>query len=162
MSAGVGSDSGRALRAWLAVAACVGVILAFSGDDFSAQSTSRILGPLLRWLFPELPGATLHAIHVFVRKAAHVTEYAVLGLLAVRALRLSLAISPARCALLGLGVVLAVAATDELRQSYLASRTGSIADVGFDLAGGALGVGLIVAVHRAAGIGGPVSAGRRG
>lgn len=153
---------GRALRAWLAVAACIGLILAFSGDEFSAPSTSRILGPLLRWLFPELHGATLHAIHVWVRKAAHVVEYALLGLLAFRALRLSLAISLPRTAVLGLAVVLAVAAADELRQSFLASRTGSIADVGFDLAGGALGVFAIVAAHRAAGIGPPVSAGRRG
>ncbi len=162
MSHGAGGLSGRALRAWLAVAACVGVILAFSGDDFSAQSTSRILGPLLRWLFPDLHHATLHAIHLWVRKAAHVTEYAALGLLAFRALRLSLAITLPRSALLGLGVVLAVAAADELRQSFLASRTGSIADVGFDLAGGALGVCLVVAAHRAAGIGAPASAGRRG
>ena len=150
------------LRAWLAVAACIAVILGFSGDEFSAQSTSRILGPLLRWLFPEIRHATLHAIHLWVRKGAHVTEYAVLGLLAFRALRLSLAISLPRTALLGLAVVLAVAATDELRQSLLASRTGSIIDVGFDLAGGALGVCLVIAAHRAAGIGAPTSAERRG
>jgi VanZ family protein len=155
-------NDGRALRAWLAVAGCVGVILAFSGDDFSAQSTSRILAPLLRWLFPELHPATLHALHGWLRKAAHLIEYAALGLLAFRALRLSLAISLLRTALLGLAVVLAVAAADELRQSWLASRTGSLADVGIDLAGGALGVCLIVAAHRAAGIGAPASAGRRG
>jgi VanZ family protein len=153
---------GRALRAWLAVAACIAVILAFSGEEFSAAATSRIVGPLLRWLFPEMSRATLHAVHLWVRKGAHVTEYAVLGLLAFRALGLSLAISLVRIACLGLGLVLAVAATDELRQSLLASRTGSIADVGFDLAGGALGVLLLVALHRAAGIGAPASAGRQG
>ncbi len=151
-----------ALRAWLAVAACIAVILAFSGDEFSAASTSRILGPLLRWLFQEIRPATLYAIHLWVRKGAHVTEYAVLGLLAFRAFRLSLAISLPRTALLGLLVVLAVSATDELRQSFLASRTGSILDVGFDLAGGALGVCLVVAAHRVAGIGAPASAGRQG
>jgi VanZ family protein len=151
-----------ALRAWLAVAACIAVILAFSGDEFSAGSTSRILGPLLGWLFPEIRPATLHAIHLAVRKAAHVTEYAVLGLLAFRALRLSLAVSLPRTALLGLAIVLAVSATDELRQSFLATRTGSIFDVGFDLAGGALGVCLVVVAHRAAGIGAPGSVGRQG
>lgn len=145
------------VRAWLAVAACVVLILVFSGDDFSAGSTSRIFGPLLRWLFPDLDPASLHAMHVWVRKAAHLVEYALLGLLAFRALRLSLAVSLPRTALLGLVVVLAVAATDELRQSFLTSRTGSLVDVGIDFAGGALGVCLIIALHRAAGVGSPTS-----
>jgi VanZ family protein len=148
--------------AWLAVAACIAVILVFSSDEFSARSTSQILGPLLRWLFPEIRPATFHAVHVLVRKAAHVIEFAVLGLLAVRALRLSLAISRPRIALLGLAIVIGVAATDELRQSLLASRTGSITDVGFDLAGGALGVCLLIGAHRAAGARAPATAPRRG
>ena len=50
-----------------------------------------------------------------------------------------------------------MAETDELRQSMLHSRTGSFADVGFDLAGGVLGVGLLVAAHRALGIPAPRS-----
>jgi VanZ family protein len=164
MSAGPApaASAGRTLRAWLAVAACIGVILAFSGEEFSAGTTSRIIGPLLHWLFPHLDPATLYALHGFVRKGAHVTEYALLGLLAFRALRLSLAISLARTALLGITLVLAVAATDELRQSFLPSRTGSLVDVLIDLSGGALGVCLIVAAHRAAGIGPPASAGRPG
>jgi len=154
--------SARELRAWLAVAACIGVILLFSSDEFSAGSTSRILGPILRWLFPDLGSNTLLALHLWVRKSAHLTEYAVLGLLAFRALRLSLAISLPRTALLGLVVVLAVSATDEFRQSFLASRTGSIVDVGIDLVGGALGVCLVIALHRAAGIGAPTSEAPRG
>jgi VanZ family protein len=140
------------------VAAWVAAILVFSGEEFSARQTSRILGPLLGWLFPGLDVAQLYALHMGVRKAAHVIEYALLGLLAFRAFRLSLAVSLPRAAGLGLALVLAVAATDELRQSMLRSRTGSLADVGFDFAGGALGVGLLVAAHRAAGIAAPRSA----
>lgn len=151
-----------AVAAWLAVAACIVAILVFSGDEFSARSTSRILAPILRWLFPDLDAAAFHALHMGARKAAHVTEYALLGLLALRALRLSLAVSLARAAGLGLGLVLAVAATDEFRQSMLHSRTGSLADVGFDLAGGVLGVGLLVAAHRALGIPAPRPTARRG
>jgi VanZ family protein len=153
---------GRALRAWLAVAACIGAIIVFSGDEFSARSTSRIIGPILHWLFPDLPAATRQAIHHWARKGAHVTEYAVLGLLVFRALRFTLAISLLRCALLALAVVLTVSASDEFRQAFITSRTSSIADIGLDLLGGALGVCLLVAAHRAAGIGTPVSAGRRG
>ena len=147
-----------ATRAWLAVAAWVAVILIFSGAEFSSASTSRILEPLLRWLFPEIGPATIYAVHLWVRKGAHVTEYAVLGLLAFRAFRLSLAISVPRTALLGLAVVLGVAAADEFRQSFVPSRTGALSDVGFDLAGGVLGVCLVIAAHRAAGIGAPAPA----
>ena len=156
------SPEARVRRAWLAVAACTTVILVFSGDDFSAGSTSRILGPLLRWIFPGLDAASFQLLHMWVRKLAHLTEYAVLGLLAFRALRLSLAISLPRTALLGLALVLGVAASDELRQSFIASRTSSLIDVGIDLAGGALGVCLIIALHRAAGIGAPGAEAPRG
>jgi len=147
--------SARAWRAWLAVAACAGVIVFFSGDEFSAANTSRILEPLLRWLFPDLAPDAMATLHMAVRKTAHLTEYGLLGLLAFRALGLSLAISNARAALLGLGIVFLVSATDEFRQSFIASRTGTIRDVGIDLAGGALGVGLLVLLHRAAGVGPP-------
>lgn len=147
--------SARAVRAWLAVAVCAAAIFVFSGDEFSAANTSRILGPLLRWLFPDLAPATMATLHMAVRKAAHLTEYGLLGLLAVRALRLTLAISTPRAALLGLAVVLAVSATDEFHQSFLPSRTGAITDVGIDLTGGALGVCLLILAHRAAGVGPP-------
>ena len=151
-----------ARRAWLAVAACATVILVFSGDEFSAANTSRILGPILRWLFPDLSADAMTTLHYAVRKAAHLTEYGVLGFLAFRALRLSLAISIPRAALLGLGIVLLVSSTDELRQSFIASRTGTLRDVGLDLAGGALGVTVLVLLHRAAGVGPPAPApGRR-
>ena len=162
MRGGARGRSRPELRAWLAVAACAGVILIFSGDEFSAGSTSRIFGPLLRWLFPDLSGPSLLALHLWVRKTAHLVEYALLGLLAFRALRVSLAISLPRTALLGLLLVLVIAATDELRQSLTASRTGSLVDVGIDLAGGALGVCLIVALHSAAGVPPPTSEAPRG
>jgi VanZ family protein len=51
--------------------------------------------------------------------------------------------------------VLSVAGIDELRQATLASRTGSLADVALDLTGGAIGVLLIVALHRWLGVGAP-------
>lgn len=154
--------SASEVRAWLAVAGCTLLILCFSGNEFSAGSTSRILGPLLHWLFPDIGPAEVLRLHLWVRKSAHLAEYAVLGLLAFRALRISLAISLARTALLGLGVVLAVAATDEIHQSFVPSRTGTIVDVGIDFAGGALGVLLIIALHRIAGIGAPGSEAPRG
>ncbi len=42
---------GKALRAWLLLLVWFAAIWAFSVEAFSAHSTSRVLGPLLRWLF---------------------------------------------------------------------------------------------------------------
>ncbi len=80
----------RALRplvsAWLPVAAWMALIFAGSTATFSSGHTSRIIGPFLRWLVPGLADAALESAVVFIRKSAHVTEYAVLAALWWRAL----------------------------------------------------------------------------
>jgi VanZ family protein len=153
----MGGISSKALRAWLLVLLYVALIWTASGESFSAASTSRFLTPLLRWLFPEISWQAILRVHFFARKAAHLTEYAVLAMLGFRALRLSLNVSMPRLGALALGLVIAVAAGDELRQSFLAARAGSLADVAINFAGGALGVGLSVAFYRWRGIGAPVA-----
>ncbi|MBW1686681.1 MAG: VanZ family protein [Deltaproteobacteria bacterium] len=148
---------GKVWRAWLAVVLCITAIWIFSGESFSAASTSRFITPFLRWLDPDISYQAILRTRFYIRKAAHLTEYAVLAVLAFRALRLSLAVSTLRVIGLAMGVVVAVAALDELRQAFLATRTGSLADVAINFTGGALGVGLIVALHRWLGIGAPVA-----
>jgi len=149
--------SSRVARAWLLVGLCIAVIWIFSGESFSALSTSRFLTPLLRWLYPEISWQAILRAHFFVRKAAHLTEYAVLAMLALRALRLSLDLSVPRLIGLALALVILVAAADELRQSFLATRTGALGDVVIDFTGGALGLAVIIAFHRWLGIGAPVA-----
>jgi VanZ family protein len=146
---------GKVWRAWLAVMLCIAAIWVFSGESFSADATSGLLGSLLRWLHPDISWRTLVRAHFLARKAAHLTEYAVLAVLAFRALRLSLDVSTPRIIGLAMGLVVAVAALDELRQSFLETRTGSLADVAINFTGGALGVVLIVVLHRWLGIGAP-------
>jgi VanZ family protein len=138
------ADAGRdeRLRAWAAVAAWTLVIGLFSGSAFSAAVTFSYLeygiGPLVRILGLSPEAAQL--VRLLVRKAAHVGEYAVLGFLALRALRLSL--PPASAAGLALALSLGVAAADELHQATTPDRTGTPRDVALDLAGAALGVAL--------------------
>jgi hypothetical protein len=105
----------RALNAWLPVIAWAAAIFALS----SVPSLSSGLGT---WDF-------------VLRKAAHLTEYAVLGGLLARAV----ADSPA----LVLGIAYAV--TDEVHQTYVAGRAGSLRDVAIDSVGVLAG---IVAVRR--------------
>ena len=120
------------LIAWMAF------IFFASTVQFSASNTSRIIRPLLLWLFPEISEPSIQRVHFFVRKTAHFTEYAVLALLAARALRTSgLAALRRSWWLVAFALVAAVSLTDEYHQSFLPSRTGTIYDSYLDMTGGA-------------------------
>ncbi len=138
----------RILLAWLWVALCAGLIWTLSGESFGAGSTWRFVAGVLRGLWPGIAEEDLRALHFAARKAAHVAEYALLGLLAFRALHLSRVEPFCSVALLALLLVLGVAATDELRQAFLPARTGSLGDVLLDLSGGAVGVLAIATLVR--------------
>ena len=104
--------------------------------------------PLSRWLpvvlwaavifaFSSVPdlGTGLGTWDFVLRKLAHAAEFAVLGLLLVRALG-----RPWPAFWLGA----AYAVTDELHQSFVPGRVGSPLDVAIDAAGVAVGVALAV------------------
>jgi VanZ family protein len=81
---------------------------------------------------------------VFVRKCAHLTEYAVLALLLWRALHKPPGPGVARWRWPVAGLVLALvalyAASDEFHQTFVPSREGCVTDVVLDTIGGALGL----------------------
>jgi VanZ family protein len=117
------------------------LIFAGSTELMSAEHTSRIIVPLLRWLFPTASPLTLVRAEFFLRKAAHVSEYAVLAVLLYRAIVHT--VFKSRRAL-SAGLVLlacaAYAATDEFHQSFVPSRTASLRDVMIDMCGATLAV----------------------
>jgi len=137
----------RVMIAWLLFAACAGAVLYLGSSDFSAAHTHGILGPLITWLFPDWTANDRYLLHLRVRKLAHSFEYGVLALLAFHAVFVSLETLIARITALALLLVLSVAATDELRQTFLATRTGSFGDVALDLLGAAIGLALAVLVR---------------
>ena len=108
-----------------------------SSDNFNAGNTSRIIGPLILWLFPNTSPETLAVVHFITRKIAHLTEYAILGFLAARAFRTSArpAIS-GRWFLICVTLIVVYALVDEYHQSFVPSRTASIFDSLIDMAGG--------------------------
>jgi VanZ family protein len=121
------------------VIAWMSLIFVASTDLMSGQQTSRFIGPFLRWLIADISPEGIAAVQLLVRKAAHVTEYAILALLMFRALaggRERRAWQP----WLVLGIAAAYAAVDEWHQSFVASRTGSPRDVAIDVCGALLGV----------------------
>jgi hypothetical protein len=101
----------RVLSAWLPVVAWAGLIFTLSS-------------------IPDL-GTGLGGWDLVLRKVAHAGEYAVLGLLLLRALA-----RPWAAFLLGV----AYAVTDEIHQAFVPGRAGSPLDVAIDAAGVAAGV----------------------
>jgi VanZ family protein len=72
-------------------------------------------------------------------KVAHASEYLLLGLLLVRALRATLRVSrPLFAAMIAIGLVVAVGASDEYFQSFVPGRQCDIFDLLADLLGGAI------------------------
>ncbi len=116
-----------------------------AGDD-SAQMS----GTLARILNFILGNDNKHfdAVHLFVRKAAHFTEYAILSFLLCLAFyftqrkEASKAYIPLHrdLSLLSLPCSFAVAATDEMIQLFTAGRHGSFLDVLLDTCGAAAAV----------------------
>jgi len=135
---------GPFLKYWLPVIAWMALIFAASTDLMSSQRTSRIIGPLLRWLFPNISEGAIRAVQTVVRKGAHLTEYAVLALLLWRARRQPVKHDTRpwswREAALTIFLAGLFAATDELHQAFVATRFASALDVLLDTSGAALGM----------------------
>jgi len=122
---------GRVLSRYLPLVIWLAFISYASSDSFNAGNTSRIIGPLVLWLFPNTSPETMATIHFITRKLAHFTEYAILGFLAARAFRTS-----PRWFLISAVLVVLYALLDEYHQSFVPSRTASIFDSLIDMAGG--------------------------
>ena len=134
----------RFLKNWLPVLIWLGVISLGSTDLMSAEHTSRFIVPLLHWLKPDISAETLASIHFIVRKAAHVSEYAIFSLLLLRA---AILIPNLNRSVLMLYVsvwiaCLFVAASDEFHQTFVPSRGASVGDIIID--GGGTILGLLI------------------
>jgi VanZ family protein len=128
--------------AWAPVLVWMAFIFSLSGERFSDENTaawlSGIIGPL--GISPDV----IKIGNLIVRKCAHFVEYAVLGVLTLRALRATWPWRRSGQLLLIAVVVAAAWATlDELHQ-YLdtASRGGRPQDVVLDTAGALAGVAV--------------------
>ena len=130
------------LKYWLPLLIWLGVIFAGSTTSMSTEHTSRYIVPLLLWLKPGMSPNTSWIIVVVIRKCAHVSEYAILGLLLSRALCSLPALRRKTLIVLG-GVLLGCslfAASDEFHQMFVKSRTPSVHDVLLDVAGALFGL----------------------
>jgi len=140
------------LRYWLPLLVWMLVIFSASADTQSTEHTSRFLVPLLRWLNPNVSEETIDTVRWLVRKAAHMTEFAIFAWLWWRALRKPVRGDPRpwswRVAALVIAVVVLYASSDEIHQAFVPGRTASVKDVCIDTAGGIIGLGLLWIIYR--------------
>lgn len=128
------------LKAWIAAVLWLIVIAIESTAWLSSHNTSRILYPLLHFLFG-LDWPRFEVWHFYIRKGGHVAGYAILSILLFRAWRETLRrVDHAKWALRWAGIAVLgtaiVASLDEWHQSFIPSRTGRWQDVVLDTCAG--------------------------
>ncbi len=134
------TDRHRILKAWIAAILWLIVIAIESTNLASSNNTSRILYPLLHFLFG-IDLKHFEHLHFYLRKGGHVFGYGMLSILLFRAWRETLpAINGVkwtlRWAILAVLGTAVVASLDEWHQSFIPSRTGTPRDVLLDTCAG--------------------------
>jgi VanZ family protein len=133
-------DQRNLLKAWIAAILWLIVIAIESSALLSAHNTSRMLYPLLHFLF-RLDRESFGIWHFYIRKSGHVIGYGTLSILLFRAWRATLpapgnlrwTMRWANIAILGTALV---ASLDEWHQTFIPSRTGTVHDVVLDTCAG--------------------------
>jgi hypothetical protein len=146
------------ISAWLPVAVGIAMIAIESTAAFGSDRTSHPLRWLVQLFFGQLNDATWDFLHHYIRKTGHFLGYGALGLVWLRAWRMTLStprtktyprgprlpdarfLSQAGLALLGTALV---ASWDEWHQTFLPNRTGSPYDVLLDCCGAAAMLGIV-------------------
>lgn len=127
----------------------VAVIFSFSlqPGDVSGNISGSFLRKVLEWFAPgvfeqleTMPQEQLEFWHMILRKCAHFTEFAVLGVLS------SLTLLQTKVLRRGLSAVafcLVIASMDETLQLFVDGRAGRVLDVIIDGAGALIGIGVV-------------------
>jgi len=134
------SNRHEVLKAWIAAILWLIVIAIESTAYLSAHNTSRILYPILHFLFG-MDWIRFEHWNFYIRKTGHVIGYGTLSILLFRAWRATLPVmssvqwTPRWATIAILGTAL-VASLDEWHQSFIPSRTGAVRDVVLDTCAG--------------------------
>ena len=125
------------------------VIFSFSlqPGEVSGSLSGSFLNKVLEWFAPgifekleTMPQEQLDMWHMVLRKCAHFTEFAVLGVLSSLTL---LQTKVSRRVLVAMAFCLVVASMDETLQLFVDGRAGRVVDVIIDGAGALCGIGVI-------------------
>jgi VanZ family protein len=131
---------------WLSVIGWMSFIFLLSmqvGED-SAELSGGFVEFLSPFIKVFVPNASADTLHLIIRKMAHLTEFLILGILLVNALRQHF---NEKKEIYGLSFIISVlfAMSDEIHQLFINSRDGSIVDVLIDTFGIVIGLLLFEA-----------------
>ena len=138
--------SAVAVVLWMAVIFWFSAQNGASSGSMSAgvtEALARLLTPGFDELSPLAQAETVEALHLFVRKAAHFSEYAVLGMLTVNALR-TYRLNKALRLILPVATCLVYAVSDEIHQYFIPDRACRAFDVFIDTMGGLTGTLILL------------------
>ena len=117
----------------------------------SMQRSSRIIGPLLRIVWPNISEERIHDVQVVVRKCGHLSGYAILAILLLRARNHGLFAEAwtGKSAVFSEAVAILYAISDEFHQFFEPTRYASPWDVLIDAIGAAAGLFVIWVIGKA-------------
>ena len=128
---------------WLPPLLWMAVMFVLSTDTFAAEQTGEVLWHVVSGLALPVTYEQYTLLHFLTRKAAHLTEYAILACLLLRAFRAGVVGTwHWRWATLSFVLVAIYAGLDEYHQAYTQYRTASVADSVLDMAGGLIALAL--------------------
>ena len=134
---------------WFMVVVWAGLIFYLSTSGFGVGFTEWLLLQILGLLHATVSPHTFEVLHYLMRKAAHMTEYAVFCLLVYAAFLDAEDFEwHPRLALRSVIVAGLYSLTDEYHQSFVPGRTASIVDCGIDTVGAALSTLIVLAWDR--------------
>ena len=130
----------KTVKSLLTLLILCNLALIWGNSLMTGTDSGNLSGSVLEWLSRFLPFLGTEEGHRFLRKAAHFSEFCLLGVL-VRARRIAAGEMP-RLTLSGFG--LAAACIDETIQIYVPGRASSLIDVWIDTAGFVTGTILVM------------------
>jgi len=138
------------LRRWLPVVLWAAFVLFASTGVGSGDNTARFLRPLLAWIHPDLASTSFSEINFFIRKTAHVFQFAIYAALLWRGLLLPPPLKVGTRRVVGwiIGSAVFLAFLSEGIQLLSPPRTPLFTDVALDTAGAIVGCALILGIRR--------------
>ena len=141
----------KAVIAWLAVLIWMGVIFYFSHQpgDVSGETSGRIVEMISGAVTTVLPFVEIpeEGLHFVIRKGAHFSVYAVLGILSYIAFTVS-GYSRRKAVFYAWLLATVYAGTDEYHQTFIPGRSGEVTDVMIDSVGAAIGISICYSLRR--------------
>ena len=125
----------KRLTYWIPAICVAALISTFSTHYFSSAETSRILTPILHWIFPAASPHTLSRMHTAIRKLAHVTEFGVFSIAVFHGVRAERQGWRWQWALITLIMAVSYAGLDEWHQSFVPMREPRVRDILIDSTG---------------------------